>query len=227
MTKGLDILPQLLKDSTSAKISNVFFILITLLLLCFRIVCMLLLNWTELNKKMKLFYKIFALLLLLCLAFNVKAESGANIYEISRDLPSRFVYSETGKQVKLSDFKGDFVIAVFWSRYCVPCLSEMNNLRKFAAVVKNDGIRVIMISPKKEWKGGFEEQKFFLTRFDAQNMETYVDHNGDLAASLGIYSTPVTVLISRQAKEIGRIRGTVNWMKEGVISYFYTLKAKN
>lgn len=176
---------------------------------------------------MKIFEKILILGLILTLSFAVQAKEGANIYEVAREAPAKAVYGEAGNKVKLSDFKGDFVIAVFWSRYCFPCLSEMESLAKFAKQTKNDGIRVIMISPKSEWGGGFSEQRRFLKKFEAGNLEIYVDDKEDLAAALGIFSSPVTVLVSREGKEIGRIRGSVVWDKPEVIEYMYKIKAEN
>ena len=48
------------------------------------------------------------------------SEKGVNIYGAARDVPSKAVYGEAGNRVRMDDFKGDFVLAVFWSRYCVP-----------------------------------------------------------------------------------------------------------
>ena len=85
------------------------------------------------------------------------SEKGVNIYGAARDVPSKAVYGEAGNRVRMDDFKGDFVLAVFWSRYCVPCIRELESLNEFARQTKNDGIRVILISPKEEWQGGFAD----------------------------------------------------------------------
>lgn len=175
---------------------------------------------------MKNLFKICLFFVLLLNANDVWADRGANIYEYPRDLPQKEIVSETGKKIKLEDFAGDFVIAVFWSRRCVPCLREMKILNKFSQKTKNDGIRVVLISPEKEWVGGFEEQKRFLKRFGGDDLEIYVDRNGDLASAFGIFSSPVSILISRGSKEIGRIRGSIRWDKSAVVEYFYQLKAE-
>ena len=175
---------------------------------------------------MKNLFKICLFFVLLLNANNVWADRGANIYEYPRDLPQKEIVGETGKKFKLNDFAGDFVIAVFWSRRCVPCLREMKILNKFSQKTKNDGIRVVLISPEKEWVGGFEEQKRFLKRFGGDDFEIYVDKNGDLASAFGIFSSPVSILISRGSKEIGRIRGSIRWDKSAVVEYFYQLKAE-
>ena len=175
---------------------------------------------------MKNLFKICLFLVLLLNAKIVLADRGANIYEYPRDLPQKEIVGETGKKFKLEDFAGDFVIAVFWSRRCVPCLREMKILNKFSQKTKNDGIKVILISSEKEWVGGFEEQKRFLKRFGGDDLEVYVDKNGELASAFGIFSSPVSILISRGSKEIRRIRGSIRWDKSAVVEYFYQLKAE-
>jgi len=181
------------------------------------------------NKKMKIKTKSKALVFALAFlaATTVCAKERANIYSHSRDVPNKELISETGSRVKLDAFDGDFVIAVFWSRYCVPCLKELKNLSNFVEKTRNDGIRVIMISPKGEWVSGFVEQRSFLERFEASNLEIYVDEKEAVASAFGIFSSPVSILISREGQEIGRIRGSVAWDKPDVIEYIYKIKAKH
>ena len=103
---------------------------------------------------------LMALLILASTAgFSLAREDGVNIYDTPREPPSRPIYTETGRKVNLADFKGDFLIAVFWSRYCAPCLRELDNLNRYQKIVRNDGIRVILISPDTEWNTVDEMKK--------------------------------------------------------------------
>ena len=177
---------------------------------------------------MDILTKILAVGIFGCLLTTAAAaQPGVNIYDTPRNVPSKQVFAETGKRVKMDDFQGKFVLAVFWSRHCVPCLAEMKALQKFVDRTKNDGIKVILISPKEEWQGGFPEQKRFLARLGAPEIEPYDDNKSDLAAAFGIFSSPVTVFISRNGKEIGRIRGSARWDHPEVIEYIYKIKAEH
>lgn len=175
---------------------------------------------------MKINIKIALILLFLVFAVNAAAKDKANIYAFSRDVPQKEIIGESGNKVKLNSFTGNFVIAVFWSRYCLPCIKELKSLSSFSKKTRNDGIRVIMISPKGEWNGGFDEQHRFLQRFEADNLEIYVDEKEQLASAFGIFSSPVSVLVSRESQEIGRIRGSVKWDSDDVVEYMYQLKAE-
>ncbi|MBO7556703.1 MAG: TlpA family protein disulfide reductase [Alphaproteobacteria bacterium] len=154
------------------------------------------------------------------------ASGKVNLYAVSRELPKKELISETGNRVALSDFEGDFIIAIFWSRYCVPCLNELKSLSKFVEQTKNDGVRVIMISPKAEWVSGFSEQRLFMKKFEAENLEIYVDEKEAVASAFGVFSSPISILISRKGREIGRIRGSIRWDSSDVIDNIYKIKAE-
>lgn len=151
-----------------------------------------------------------------------------NIFDEPRELPERkmFLYEETGKSFGLDSFKGNFVIAIFWSRYCAPCIQELSKLSVFQEKTKDTNIKVVIISPASDWVSA-AEQKRFLKQFQAGDLEYYVDKKGDLSADLGIFTSPNTVLINSKGKEIGRIRGTAEWDKDELVEYIYNIKAKH
>lgn len=151
-----------------------------------------------------------------------------NIYDEPRELPERkmFLNEENGKSFGLDSFKGQFVIAIFWSRYCMPCIQELPKVSAFQEKVKDTNIKVVMISPASDWVSA-AEQKRFLTQFGGGDLEYYVDRKGDLSADLGIFTSPNTVMVNSEGKEIGRIRGTVEWDRDETVEYIYNVKAKH
>lgn len=152
-------------------------------------------------------------------------KSSVNIFEISRDVPTTEIMHQSGKTYQLSDFKGEFVVAVFWSKTCGPCIKELKDLNIFAKSGLKEGIRLILISPEKEWTSTLEQRKF-LKKYGAPDVEFYTDKKGKLAADFGIFTTPHTVLIDEDSQEIGRIRGTAKWGDKRIIDYIKTLKKK-
>lgn len=153
------------------------------------------------------------------------AEKGVNIFAQPRRLPESTITDQYGRSHKLSDFKGEFVVAVFWSRDCPPCIKELRSLNGFYNQVKNNGVRLLLISPSQNWASTAEQQRF-LRRFGAGDVDFYVDNSGQAASALGIFTSPHTVLINKNGEEFGRIRGSAQWDDRQVIEYIYQLKAK-
>ncbi len=173
----------------------------------------------------KLFVATVAALMFLTV-FPANAEKGVNIFARSRPVPVRKIKNQNGMNLSLADFKGDFVVAVFWSRNCGPCLKELKSLNGFYKATRGKGVRLILISPAEEW-ASTKQQRRFLQRYGAPDVEFYSDPGGLLASDFGIFTSPHTVLINGQGKEIGRIRGSAVWDRPQVIDYILELKAQH
>jgi len=52
----------------------------------------------------------------------------------------------TGKQHKLSDYRGKDVIIVFWATWCMPCVTEIPHLTALRNVISEDKLAILAIS---------------------------------------------------------------------------------
>ena len=164
-------------------------------------------------------------LLLIFFTTNAFAKKGVNIFTYPRDVPNAKIFNQYGQSFNLKDFAGDFLIVIFWSKTCVPCIREIADINEFIKKTKGTGIKLITVSSEKEWISP-EEHKAFLKKYGGKDIEFYSDRKSALANSFGIFTSPHTVLISPDSMEIGRIRGSVDWDDSDVIEYIYKLKSK-
>lgn len=151
------------------------------------------------------------------------AEAKINMFPKPRYIPPLSFYGDSGKAYRLKDFKADLLMAVVWSRRCGPCISEMKYLDKFAVKMQSKGIKVILISPEKDWKT-LDEKRLFLERIGAPHLISYVDKKAVFADGMGISVTPTVFLVNRNGEEAGQITGAVKWSDPEVLDYMLKLK---
>jgi len=60
--------------------------------------------------------------------------------------------SESGRQVRLSDFRGKVVFINFWGSWCTPCVQEMASIRNLQATLggRNDVVFVFVSARSQE-----------------------------------------------------------------------------
>ena len=173
-----------------------------------------------------MFKKILLLFFLVFLSFDASAKSKTNIFAYPREAPSSPIFNRYGQPFTLKDFAGDFLIVIFWSKTCIPCLRELDDLSNFVKKTKNNLIKVILVSPHEDWL--FEnEQQALLQKYGGQNLDVYTDKKSALTTDFGIFTSPHTVLINADSMEIGRIRGSLDWDDDDVIEHIYEIKAQN
>ena len=171
---------------------------------------------------MKKFFNIVLIFVLFILQLS-SAAAKINMFPQPRYIPPLNFYGDSGKAYKLTDFKSDLLMAVIWSKNCGPCLEDMKYLNSFAKKTAKQGIKVILISPEKEWQT-IDQRRSFLRKIGAPNLVSYLDRKGAFRDGMGIMVTPTVILVNKAGEEAGQITGAVRWDDEEVIEYMVKLK---
>jgi len=80
----------------------------------------------------------------------IKAMDKAKPLSIGHHAPDFTITGIDGKQVKLSDYKGKFVMVDFWASWCVPCRQENPNVLKQYQKFHSKGFNVLGVSLDKD-----------------------------------------------------------------------------
>lgn len=106
------------------------------------------------------------------------------------------------KAVKLSDFKGRFILLFFWSPDCVHCKDEIRQLKEVYKKYKNKGLEVFGVaitSDKPDWLRISYEEGIIWT-----NSSEMKGWNSDITKLYKIFTVPYNYLIDPNGKIVAK-----------------------
>lgn len=116
-----------------------------------------------------------------------------------------------GKMIKLSDFRGKFVLVDFWASWCGPCRHEMKSLLPIYNELKGDDLEFISISldkREKDWRKMLEVEKLPWVMLWNKEGFTIGDEPNGIQKAYGFYGIPFIVLIDKDGNILDRgLRG--------------------
>ena len=152
-----------------------------------------------------------ALLTFSLLSSNKNTEKTGVVFAINsqpRVLPTIRFTDAKERAMTLQDFRGKFVLLNVWATWCVPCRKEMPTLDRLQARLGSPDFEVVALSIDR---GGPFVVSTFYSEIGIRALRIYVDKTGDAATDLGVVAIPVTLLIDRESREIGRKIGPAEW----------------
>ena len=125
---------------------------------------------------------------------------------IGQEAPDFESLTPEGKKVKLSDFKGKYVLLDFWAAWCAPCREENPNIVAQYHAYKDKGFTVLGVSLDKTqsaWVNAIKADK--LDWIQVSDLKQWDSEAGRL---YNITSIPASFLISPEGLIIGKnLRG--------------------
>jgi len=104
-----------------------------------------------------------------------------------------------GQTVKLSDFKGKYVLLDFWASWCRPCRNKAKELKKILPELEKRGIRICGLSmdeKREQWTKATEEDQIVWTNTG----EVVPFKDNPIAASYKVQQLPTLFLIDPEGK---------------------------
>ncbi|MDM1292682.1 redoxin domain-containing protein [Sphingobacterium sp. N143] len=120
-----------------------------------------------------------------------------------------------GKPLKLSDYRGKYVLLDFWASWCVPCRKGNPHLLQLYGKYKKKGFEIIGVSDddsnEKAWRKAVDQDKIGVWKHVLRGLKRTAqgdfDKSEDKSEAYGIHSLPTKILIDPQGIIVGRYGG--------------------
>ncbi|OFW31054.1 MAG: redoxin [Acidobacteria bacterium RIFCSPLOWO2_02_FULL_65_29] len=138
-----------------------------------------------------------------------------NIYPQPRALPNVRFADGNGRGMTLRDLRGKVILLNVWATWCPPCRKEMPTLDRLQAKLGGPDFEVVALSIDR---GGPFVVRAFYEEIGISALPIYLDETTDAATELGVVALPVTLLIDREGREIGRKIGPAEWDSPEIVT---------
>ncbi len=130
------------------------------------------------------------------------------VHDVPRDRIAETFRDLYGNPITLADYSGKVVLLNIWATWCPPCRAEMPSLDRLAGEMEGPDFALIALSTDR---GGVERVAQFFDEMQIENLDIMHDRSGNFGRQAGVLGLPVTLLLDREGREIGRILGEADW----------------
>jgi len=121
-----------------------------------------------------------------------------------------------GKTMSLADHKGKVIFLNFWATWCKPCLLEMPAMEKLYQTMKGKDFIILAISSDED----LNKIRETLNRLKPRATFPILLKDNDVQTNYRVGAIPVTYLIGKDGKIIGKVIREHNWSSPEAIQLF-------
>lgn len=127
---------------------------------------------------------------------------------VGKAAPALTLMDMQGKQVSLSQFKGQVVILNFWATWCPPCREEMPSMEKLYRDYKDSGLVMLAVNVEEN---GLQAVSAFLKQ-RSYSFPILLDSENVAQNTFGVFRFPESFIIDRNGVIVEKIIGGRNWL---------------
>ncbi|GAA0550383.1 thiol-disulfide isomerase/thioredoxin [Rhizomicrobium palustre] len=116
----------------------------------------------------------------------------------------------------LSAYKGKVVLLNLWAPWCGPCVKELPALAALQKAIPAEKFVVVPVDVSRDAQ---PDAAAFLKSHGVATLPAYVDSNAAVIRTFGAVGLPMTILIGKDGREIGRAEGAPDWSNPEVVAW--------
>ena len=155
----------------------------------------------------------FAIVTAAALFFVLRKPVSAEI-NVGDQAPEFAIKDEMGKELKLSDYRGNVVFLNFWYTTCAPCIHEMPDMELVNRVFKDRKFKMVPVSVDTN----FDDVKKFYETHKLTSMPMYLDPGKRIANRYNVYKFPETYIIDGNGIVLKHYIGEKTWSNSTYLS---------
>jgi len=113
-----------------------------------------------------------------------------------------------GQTRSLADFRGKVVLLNIWATWCVPCRREIPALDHLGAALSGADFAIVALSIDRK---GIDAVRSLFAELGVQRLAIYVDSSGQAVRAVRAPGLPISLVIDRHGREVGRAIGPAEW----------------
>ena len=130
------------------------------------------------------------------------------VHDAPRAVPEAVLLDADDAGHPLEGWQGSWVLLNFWATWCPPCREEMPSLDALEAALGGADFAVL---PVATGRNPLPAIRRFYGEAALEHLPILRDPRQALAAEMGVFGLPVTVLLDPDGREIARLTGDADW----------------
>ncbi len=147
-----------------------------------------------------------------------------SLHATPRPVPALAFQNDSGKTVRLSDFRGKVVVLNVWATWCAPCREEMPTLDRLQAQLGGPKFEVVALSVDHDGSRGVQQ---FFRDIGVKYLRWYIDPTPRTLDELKVFGLPATLLIDPKGLELGRLLGATQWDSPEMVRFLRGMIERN
>lgn len=113
-----------------------------------------------------------------------------------------------GTPRELAQWRGRVVLVNLWATWCAPCIKEMPALDRLQATLGGEAFDVVAIALDRQ---GERVVRPFFEGLKLERLALHLDPSNAASRVFAAKGLPVSVLLDRDGRELGRVLGAAEW----------------